>query len=139
MKKIVLALKVVGVLAFTMAITSCGEKSEPSTESNQTEQTQSVKQARVDKAEFAKFMKEHPEAQIIDVRTPGEFAGGHIDKAVNIDFYGKDFSEKMNKLDKTKPVLIYCKSGGRSGKALGMLKTMEFGTILELKGGYSHW
>jgi len=136
MKKILL---VVGVLGFTMAITSCGEKAEATTESNQTEQVQGVKQARVEKAEFVQFMKDHPDAQLIDIRTPGEFAGGHIENAVNIDFYGKDFTAKLEKLDKTKPVLIYCKSGGRSGKALGQMKKMEFGTILELKGGYSHW
>ncbi|MFT5602886.1 MAG: rhodanese-related sulfurtransferase [Flavobacteriales bacterium] len=96
-------------------------------------------QKRVTQETFKKYIADHSDAQIIDIRTPGEFAEGNIAGAVNINYNSGDFTESMNKLDKTKPILIYCHSGGRSGKALKSLQTMDFGTILELEGGFSNW
>ncbi|PJA06645.1 MAG: rhodanese-like domain-containing protein, partial [Flavobacteriales bacterium CG_4_10_14_0_2_um_filter_35_18] len=46
--------------------------------------------------------------QLVDVRTPSEFATGHIGKSVNIDYYDQDFSAKIGKLDKSKPIYLYC-------------------------------
>ncbi|NNE77709.1 MAG: rhodanese-like domain-containing protein [Pricia sp.] len=55
------------------------------------------------------------DAQLIDVRTPEEFSAGHIDGAVNINYLSSEsFTENINKLDKTKPVYVYCQMGGRS-------------------------
>ena len=80
-----------------------------------------------------------PEVQILDVRTEGEFAEGHIQDAQNIDVLQDDFKEKVATLDKNKPVMVYCKMGGRSAKAAGILKDMGFTTILDLEGGYTAW
>lgn len=77
--------------------------------------------------------------QVIDVRTKNEFDAGHIDNALNIDFYGENFKTEMLTLDKNNPVLIYCHSGGRSGKAASMLKELKFKEVYDLKGGYSNW
>ena len=78
-------------------------------------------------------------AQLIDVRTPKEYNEGHIGAAKNIDFYGATFKTQMEKLDRNKPVLLYCHSGGRSGQALTMLKSMGFKEVYDLKGGWSSW
>ncbi|MDK2770621.1 rhodanese-like domain-containing protein [Flavobacterium haoranii] len=80
-----------------------------------------------------------PEVQILDVRTEGEFAEGHIQDAQNIDVLQDDFKEKVATLDKNKPVMVYCKMGGRSAKAAGILKEMGFTTIVDLEGGYTAW
>ena len=77
--------------------------------------------------------------QLIDVRTPEEFTAGHIKGAKNIDFFSEDFSEAFEKLDKDKPVYIYCRSGNRSAKAAEKLSNMGFSTIVDLKGGYKAW
>jgi rhodanese-related sulfurtransferase len=77
--------------------------------------------------------------QLIDVRTPEEYAAGHIGTAVNINFYHPEFKEKMDKLDKNKPVAVYCAAGGRSGKASNTLKGMGFKTIYDLAGGVGAW
>ncbi len=77
--------------------------------------------------------------QLIDVRTDGEYSAGKIADAENIDFYAEDFKDQMAKLDKDKPVMLYCHSGGRSGKAARMLKDMGFKEVYDLKGGYSRW
>lgn len=80
-----------------------------------------------------------PEVQILDVRTESEFAEGHIQDAQNIDVLQDDFKDKVASLDKNKPVMVYCKMGGRSAKAAGILKEMGFTQIVDLEGGYTAW
>ena len=80
------------------------------------------------------------DVQLIDVRTPKEYEAGHIDDAINIDFLsGEHFTNEVNKLDKTKPVYIYCQMGGRSKKASEKLKNLGFTTIFDYGGGYGEW
>jgi len=88
---------------------------------------------------FNKALHLLSEKQIIDVRTPEEFKSGHLHGALNINFYDEDFSEQLQKLDKDKPVLVYCRSGKRSGKAAEQLQKLGFKTIFDLKGGITAW
>jgi rhodanese-related sulfurtransferase len=73
---------------------------------------------------------------ILDVRTEKEFLSGAIDGAINLDFYASDFSQKLNKLDKNKIYLIYCRSGNRSKSVLMMMKQLGFGYVYELDSGF---
>ncbi len=75
-----------------------------------------------------------PDAQLVDVRTPEEFAGDHIEGAKNINIYDEDFSAQIAKLDKSRPVLLYCKSGGRSRDAAKQFAQAGFSGY-ELRGG----
>ena len=77
--------------------------------------------------------------QIIDVRTSGEYAEGYIKGAVNIDFFGADFKSEINALDKDIVTLIYCKSGGRSGKAAKIMADLGYRVVYDLSGGYMNW
>jgi rhodanese-related sulfurtransferase len=98
------------------------------------------KQERVSKETFKSFLSENKgNVQLIDVRTPDEYAAGTIEGAKNMDFYGENFQADLESLDKEQPVMIFCKSGGRSGQTLEMMKEMGFSTVLELEGGYSGW
>lgn len=72
---------------------------------------------------------------LLDVRTPQEYGSGHIDKAINIDWLGEGFEEKAQGLDKTRPVYVYCKMGGRSAQAARVLDSLGF-EVVDLKGGY---
>ncbi|WP_445457521.1 rhodanese-like domain-containing protein [Flavobacterium sp. HNIBRBA15423] len=94
--------------------------------------------ALVDVLTFEQKMKEEG-VQLIDVRTPSEYAEGHLANAVNININDSDFKAKIEALDKTKPILVYCKSGGRSGRACSQLKEMGFTTIIDLDGGITDW
>lgn len=94
---------------------------------------------RVSKVEFKEKLKSLTEVQLIDVRTPGEYENGTIGKAINIDYRASNFEEMIGKLDKTKPVLIFCQAGGRSAKALQKFKALGFDYVLELEGGYGNW
>lgn len=93
----------------------------------------------VDVAEFKTTLEKTTDAQLLDVRTPGEFAGGHISNAKNADWNGSDFDTQVANLDKEKPVFVYCLSGGRSKKAASHLKDLGFKNIIELNGGYLAW
>ncbi|NAS32722.1 rhodanese-like domain-containing protein [Flavobacteriaceae bacterium R38] len=78
--------------------------------------------------------------QLIDIRTPGEYKAGYIDDAINIDFYDLgNFIIQFEKLDKTKPVYIYCHSGVRSRHASNKLIALGFTKIYDYKGGYKEW
>lgn len=77
--------------------------------------------------------------QILDVRTPQEFTSGHLKGAVNLNVFDPDFVQKIERLDKEKPVYIYCQSGMRSRQAAGLLLKAGFVEVIDLKGGYSQW
>lgn len=93
----------------------------------------------IETSAFSEKIKATPNAQILDVRTPEEFASEHIENAVNINWLADDFIIKANKIDKSKPVFVYCKSGGRSAKASEKLQELGFKNIYELQGGILKW
>ncbi len=76
---------------------------------------------------------------VLDVRTPGEWAEGTIANAEKIDYYNDNFATEIEKLDKTKPVFVYCKKGGRSSSAAEILKEKGFTKVFNLDGGISAW
>jgi thioredoxin len=88
---------------------------------------------------FAKKIDDTPKAQILDVRTPEEYASEHIDNAINVNWLGDNFVSGAEKFDKTKPVFVYCKSGGRSAKASAKLAELGFKNIYNLDGGMMKW
>ena len=93
----------------------------------------------IDSKAFAEKMAATPNPQILDVRTPEEFTSDHIDNAKNINWLGTTFVSDVEKLDKSRPVFVYCKSGGRSQKAAEKLNELGFKTIYQLDGGILKW
>ena len=90
-------------------------------------------------ADFQKKTTELPNAPIIDVRTPNEFNQGHLKNAINININDVNFSNLINKLDKNKPVFVYCLSGSRSAYAVNKMRTQGFKVIYDLSGGMMKW
>lgn len=90
-------------------------------------------------SDFDAKLKETENPQLIDVRTPEEFAAGALPNAKNIDFYNENFKTEMDKLDKNRPVFVYCAKGGRSGEASEICKGMGFKAIYDMEGGYMAW
>jgi rhodanese-related sulfurtransferase len=88
---------------------------------------------------FAEKIAATKNPQILDVRTPEEFTAGHIDNAKNVNWLGDSFVAGAEKLDKTRPVFVYCKSGGRSQKAAEKLQELGFTNIYQLDGGILKW
>jgi thioredoxin len=89
-------------------------------------------------ADFDKKLHEG-NVQIVDVRTPEEYAEKHLKDAVNINFNGDDFVDMVVKLDETKPVLVYCLSGGRSAKAAALISKKGYTQVYNLDGGILAW
>jgi len=89
--------------------------------------------------DFNKKMESLPEGNIVDVRTPQEFSEGHIKNAINIDWNGSAFDAQISKVDKTKPVFVYCLGGGRSASAASRMREMGFKEVYELDGGMMAW
>lgn len=80
------------------------------------------------------------EVQLVDVRSLKEYNAGHIDDAINIDIADKNnFKKEVSKLDKNKPVYIYCHIGGRSNQASRVLKKLGFKKIYDYSGGWKDW
>ncbi|WP_371173993.1 rhodanese-like domain-containing protein [Buchananella felis] len=74
------------------------------------------------------------EAVLIDVRTPEEFAAGHLEGAINIDVNSADFATKIGELDPAGTYLVYCRSGNRSGQAVEQMKGMGFQNVTNAGG-----
>ena len=89
-------------------------------------------------AEFEKLANAG-KGTILDVRTPKEYAEGHLNGSLNINYFDKDFKDQVGKLDSAKPVYVYCYSGGRSSNAMTIMKSKGFVTVYNLTGGYSAW
>lgn len=77
--------------------------------------------------------------QLVDVRTSEEFGVSHLKNSQNICVTSDDFKQKVEKLDKDKPVYVYCKKGGRSATAAAILKEMGFTKVYDLQGGITSW
>lgn len=80
-----------------------------------------------------------PDLVVLDVRTPEEFAEGHLASAVNVDFYAADFADQLAGLDPDVPYVLYCRSGNRSGQTLDMMRDLGFSDVSELSGGVVSW
>ncbi len=76
---------------------------------------------------------------VLDVRTPQEYAEGHLDGAVLVDFYDPDFADQLSRLDLGVPYLVYCRSGNRSGQALAMMQQLGFASAVDIDGGIVGW
>lgn len=76
---------------------------------------------------------------LLDVRTPGETAGGIIEGAIELDYRAPNFAEELAKLDQSKTFLVYCASGGRSGETCQILEDAGVKEVYNLKGGYNAW
>lgn len=124
-------------LLLVFSVTSCSQSDGKEQAINEELSNSIIK--RVTKNEFNSFLESNPEVMMIDVRTENEYNAGTIKDAINIDVLESSFVNEVDKLDKTKPILIFCKSGGRSSKALQQMKKLGFTHVLELEGGYSNY
>ena len=83
--------------------------------------------------------KDNPNFVILDVRTPEEFLGEYIENAINLDYYSDTFRDDLDKLDKNKTYLIYCRSGRRSENALNIMEELDFKEVYNMLGGITKW
>lgn len=97
----------------------------------------SVTEVEAEKA--AELVSSNPDLVILDIRTPEEFAEGHIEGAVNIDFKADTFAAQVGELDPGKPYLLHCRSGNRSGQSIPLFEGLNFEEIYHLDSGFNGW
>jgi len=119
-----LAVKVLVLVAMAVALIGC----------NSVPQTITAQEA----FDLVQDNDGNPEFVIVDVRTPDEFGDGHLEDAINIDFYADSFRDDLNQLDKSDTYLIYCRSGNRSAQALTTMNDLGFSDIHDM-GGIIDW
>jgi rhodanese-related sulfurtransferase len=83
--------------------------------------------------------EKNPDFVILDVRTPAEYSAGNLGNTINIDFYNRGFRGELDRLDRNKTYLVYCRSGNRSGRTLGVMKELGFQNVFNLRGGVLEW
>ena len=89
-------------------------------------------------SEFSQKITE-PGVIVVDVRTPEEFASGHIEGALNIDFNSGNFANEITRLNPSENYAIYCRSGSRSGQAASIMHKAGFHDVSNLNGGVIDW
>lgn len=96
---------------------------------------------RLVSAQAGKEIQDNPpeDLVILDVRTPEEFAAGHLEGAILVDFFDEDFAEQLAELDPDVPYLLYCNSGNRSGQTIPLLDELGFTDVADVDGGIQAW
>jgi len=83
--------------------------------------------------------RDSPDFMIIDLRSAGEYAGGHIEAAVNIDYGAADFAEALDELDRDKVYLLYSHKDDISGQVMDMMAGLGFTRVYNMLGGMERW
>ena len=91
-----------------------------------------------DVAEFARLAADTNNI-VLDVRTPREYAAGHLAGAVNMNLRAADFAAQAARLDKSRTYLVHCAVGLRSASACQKLGSMGFTNLVNLKTGLNGW
>ena len=118
-------------MAAVTGVSACSSSSPTTSSSSATGQHMAA-------SEFSTAMKT-PGTVVLDVRTPAEFATGHLPQAKNIDFEASDFATRIAALDKNTTYAIYCRSGNRSGAAMEQMAAANFTHVYDLAGGIGAW
>jgi len=71
---------------------------------------------------------------VLDIRAPSEYAGGHIENSINVDYCSDDFRNRLGELDKDKKYIVHCRSGARTTHALPVMEELGFKNVLNLQG-----
>lgn len=138
-----------GILIIMVAlVTGCGNTADSTSEATQqvvqttaqgVEQQVTPTYEVLNAADFKAKMASLENYHLVDVRTPGEVASGTIENSTNINYSAANFAAELGKLDKSKPLMLFCRSGARSGRASQIAKDLGFTEIYDLRGGFMAW
>lgn len=140
---------VVGLTGLSLLLVSCGGGDDaaddvtPATEAptgGGSDEAATTSFTSVSAEDAAAITENPPDGLVIlDVRTPEEYAEGHLDGAVLVDFYEPDFADQLAALDKDVPYLVYCRSGNRSGQTIPLMQQLGFDSAVDVDGGILAW
>ncbi|MFZ2164281.1 MAG: rhodanese-like domain-containing protein [Propionibacteriaceae bacterium] len=125
-------------VALALALAGCSPAATVGTTSGPTATAAPSVGAALHASDFAAALKRSGTV-LIDVRTPAEFASGHLPGAINLDLTGGTFAAQLGSLAKDTTYALYCHSGNRSGTALSMMTSSGFTSAYHLAGGITAW
>lgn len=140
------------ILTFGIALLACKEQTAPTTQ-KQTEQSSSTSRTgntitqkvtvgasaentNIDVNTAIAMMANDKNIKILDVRTPSEISEGSYPNSIKINYNDSNFKTEINKLDKEDTYIVYCRSGGRSKKAVSIMKAFGFAKAYNMKDGF---
>ena len=119
------------LLVLILGLTACSSASSDTSTSSSTGGTLSA-------TEFQELTQQ-PGVVVLDVRTPAEFAQGHLENAINMDVESGDFGSQIATLDSGATYAVYCRSANRSKVAMDQMKAAGFTNVQDLDGGIVAW
>ena len=132
-------MRILPLLLLLASLAACqstpAENTSSSNSEATSEQTTLPQKGSMTVAQLPAFLDANPETILLDVRTPGEIAGGKIEGAIELDYRSPDFQQKLQELDKEQTYVVYCRSGGRSGRTCQMMEAAGFSSYYNLEGG----
>ncbi len=135
---------IIALFLGAFAVSSCAQSTEVENTTNTNKSSSEQVQAKVQnlsQADFKKSFEGKENIQLLDVRTANEVAGGKIGEAQDLDFMQPEFANKIASLnlDKNKPLVVYCASGGRSARAAQVFIDQGYTQVYNLLGGYTNY
>lgn len=97
------------------------------------------KVVQVSSVETNQLLTKNKSVVVLDVRTPQEFAAGHLKGAINIDIYGQDFYSRIDKLNKKSTYVVYCRTHNRSTATVNYMKQNGFALVYQMMDGFPGW
>ncbi|MEM1220228.1 MAG: rhodanese-like domain-containing protein [Bacteroidota bacterium] len=132
-------MRILPILLLLTSLGACQSSSSQNESSSNstadTEQTSTPEKGSMTVAQLPAFLEANPETIILDVRTPEEIAEGKIEGAIELDYRSPDFQQKLQELDRDQTYVVYCMSGGRSGRTCKMMEVAGFSSYYNLEGG----
>jgi len=139
-------MKYIYLLSILLLVGSCKQASSDSTTSDTTREPLETKTdtepgipLEISSSQLRYMIVKNKDMVLLDVRTPDEIAAGKIAGALEADYFSDNFSAEIDKLDKDKHYIVYCKSGGRSSKSIDLMRKKGFRKCTNLEGGYTAW
>lgn len=129
---------ILGILVLITGLSSCRNQTEGADKNKETDNV-SLINTSLSEDDFEKELSKSENPQLLDVRTPEEFKEGHLKGALNYNVNSGVFENEIANLDKKRPVLVYCLSGGRSAAAAEVLAGKGFSKVYNLAGGIMKW
>jgi len=122
MRTLINMITIVALAFISLSTTACG----------QTAKSVTVEEAKT-------MIEKNAKVVVLDVRTPGEWNGGHLKNAKHADIQSSDFEQKIASIDKNATILVYCAAGGRSSRAASMMVQKGYKNVINMAGGINAW
>ena len=129
----------VTAVAFGLALAGPARGEEKPAKKEEAKRPEDSKQAKKISLEEFEKLREKEGSVVVDVRTPAEYANGHVPGAVNVPLQSEDFDKRVKAMSKDKTYLVYCAVGGRSAKASARMKELGVPNVLDFTGSMRAW